>query len=151
MSHPPAGPSARPGTQPGSEEAVETIVDPPPAARRPGSWAPAPQFVPKPGVRAEVRPWGAGPGQDVALELLDLSELAVRVRLRLLVSVSGRFEVTLRDPEGRRGARCMATLRSSAHCDDGTVVAVLELGTLIRPDVVRQLGGAPVPAAAGRC
>jgi len=145
MSHAPKSPPIHLGAQTGGAD-IETVVDPPPAARAPVQRPQAPRFAPRPGVRAEVRPWGAGAGQDVALEVLDLSELAVRVRLRLLVRVSGRFEVTLRDPEGRRWARCMATLGSSVHCEDGTVVAVLELGTLIRPDIVRQLAGPPVPA-----
>jgi hypothetical protein len=149
MSHTPDSLSTRPATQTSGQEAIETVVDRPPAAG--GSKhlpPPAPRFAPKPGVRAEVRPWGAGPGQDVALELLDLSELSVRVRLRMPVVVSRRFEVTLRDPEGRRWARGMATLGWSTRCEDGTLVAVLELGTFIKPDIVRQLGGAPVSVSA---
>ena len=54
----------------------------------------------------------------------------------------------LRDPDGRRWARMMATLTGSDRCEDGTVVAALELATFLKPDVVRLLGGAPVPAPA---
>ena len=84
----------------------------------------------------------------MALELLDLSELGVRVRLRLAVRVSDRFEITLRDPEGRRWARVMAANCWSDRSDDGTVVALLALGRPLLPDVVRRLAGPLVPAPA---
>ena len=148
MSHPPFAQPIRPADQTGGEEAVETTIDPPAAARGPGPRRQAPRFAPKPGVRVEVRPWGGGAGQDVALELLELSELNIRVRLRLPVWVSSRFQVTLRDPEGQRWARMMATLSWSAASEDGTFVAVLELGTFLTPDIVRRLGASPVPAPA---
>ena len=150
MNQPTTLPTTRPAIPTGGQEAIETTVDTPRDIGRPGARPPAPRFVPKPGVRAEVRPWGGGAGQDIALELLDLSELSVRVRLRLAVQVSGRFEVTLRDPEGRRWARVMATLCWVAGSSDGTTVATLGLGRPLTPDIVRQLAGSPVTTPAGR-
>lgn len=151
MSHTPAPLTTGPAAPTAGEAAIETAVDPAPDAGRPGHRGPAPKFVPpRPGVRVEVRPWGAGPGPDLALELLDLSELAIRVRLRLKVRVSDRFEVTLRDPEGRRWARSMAGICWATPSEDGTVVAVLSLGRLLVPDVVRQLASPSMPASVGR-
>jgi hypothetical protein len=86
----------------------------------------------------------------VAVELLDVSELAVRVRLRLKARVSDRFEVTLRDPEGRRWARVMADICWATPCEDGTVVTMLTLGRLLVPDVVRRLAGPLSPAPTRR-
>ena len=147
MNSPSAPQPTRPAVHTSGEEAIETIVDPPPtgaasAFRRP----PPPRFAPKPGVRAEVRPWGGGAGQDVALELLDLSELGIRVRLRLPARVSDRFEVTVRDSDGRRWLKGLAGIGWSARSPDGTVVALLTFGPRLLPHVVRQLGGEPAPA-----
>src|SRR3954466_8467839 len=83
MTVPSAPHPTRPAAQASGQEAIETTVDPPPAAgsvyRRP----PPPRLAPKPGVRAEVRPWGGGAGQEAATPLLDLPELGIRVRLPL--------------------------------------------------------------------
>jgi hypothetical protein len=136
----------RPAAQASGQEAIETTVDPPPAAvsvyRRP----PPVRLAPRLGVRAEVRPWGGGAGQDVALELLDLSELGIRVRLRLPARVSDRFHVTVRDPDGRSWLKGMAAIGSSARSQDGTVVAMLTFGQRLLPHVVRALGGEPAHA-----
>jgi hypothetical protein len=93
---------------------------------------------------AEVRPWGGGAGPDVAVELLDVSELGVRVRLRAAVRAGQRFEVTLRDGAGTAWARVMAVLCWSAGSPDGTVVAGLALSRPLLPDVVRRLAGPPI-------
>jgi len=136
MSQVPTRPAV-PGADP------ETVVDsrPPgdPAGRRT-----APRHPALPGARAEVRPWGGGPVPDVAVELLDVSELGVRVRFRLPAQVSQRFEVTLRDAGGNRLARVMATLSWSAPAADGTFLAGLVLGRPLLPDVVRRLAGPPL-------
>ena len=145
MRQPPTSQPTGPAGQSSGQEAIETIVDPPPVARGSVHRPPPPRFAPKPGVRAEVRPWGGGAGQDVALELLDLSEVGVRVRLRLSVRVSGRFEVTVRDADGRRWLKGMASIGWSTRCDDGTVIALLTFGQSLLPHVVRQLGGSLVP------
>ena len=149
MSQTPTSRPTRPDAPATGQEAVETIVDPPPAARAGGARPAPPRFAPKPGVRAEVRPWGAGAGQDVAVQLLDLSEVGVRVRLRLAVRVSGRFEVTVRDAEGRRWLRGLATIAWSAPVEDGTVTVLLTFGQPLLSHVVRALGGDLVPAAVG--
>ena len=146
MSHIPGSLSTRFAAQTTGQEAVETTVDTPPAPRPVGARPPATRFAPKPGVRVEVRPWGAGPGQDVALELLDLSEQGVRVRLRLAIRVSDRVQVVVRDPEGRRWLKGLASIGWSERCSDGTVAALLTFGQPLLPHVVRQLGGTPVPA-----
>ncbi|HEX3148852.1 MAG TPA: PilZ domain-containing protein [Gemmataceae bacterium] len=128
--------------------AEETVVDLPP--RPSGGFAcrrNAARFAPKPGVRVEVRPWGAGAGQDVAQELLDLSELGLRVRLRMPVRVSGQFEVTLRDAASQRVCRVMAIIRWSTRSQDGGITAGLELSRPLLPEVVRRIAGAPMPAA----
>ena len=136
----------RPAAQTSGEEAVETTVDTPSSFRGSGYRRPAPtHYAPKPGVRVEVRPWGGGAGQDVALEFIDLSELGVRVRLRLAVRVSDRFEVTVRNTDGRRWIKGMASIASSERDASGTVVALLTFSQSLLPHVVRQLGGEPVP------
>jgi hypothetical protein len=149
MSHIPTSRPIRPDAPATGQEAVETIVDPPPAAHAVPARPAPPRFAPKPGVRVEVRPWAAGAGQNVAVELLDLSEVGVRVRLRLAVRVSGRFEVTVRDAEGRRWLRGLATIAGSAPVEDGTVAVLLTFGQPLLSHVIRALGGDPVPAPAG--
>jgi hypothetical protein len=147
MNLPPTSRPIRLGGQTTGEDAIETTVDAPPAGRGAGlRRQPPTHYAPKAGVKAEVRPWAAGPGQDVALELIDLSELGVRVRLRLPDRVSGRFEVIVRNADGRRWIKGMAAIAWSVRSPDGTVVALLTFGQPLLPHVVSQLGDRPVPA-----
>lgn len=151
MSHIQPTPMTRAAAATADAAAVDTTVDPPTDPGRPGHRRPVPRFVrPSPGVRVEVRPWGAGPGPDVAVELLDVSELAIRARLRLKAQVSDRFEVTLRDADGRRVARVMTESCWATPAEDGTVVTMLTLGRLLVPDVLRRLASPSEPAGVGR-
>src|SRR4051812_34273796 len=119
-------------------DADETVVDPPPiptrVERRLAGRMPA-----RPGAKAECRPWGGGPGPDVGLELLDVCEIGIRVRLGKPCRPDDRFEVTLRDPDGHRCGRMMAVVRWASCSRDGSVVAGLELGRPLMADVVRRL------------
>lgn len=117
--------------------ALETVADAPtgwPCRRR------APRFPAHPQARAEVRLWGGGPGPDVALRLLEVSEAGLRVQLRPPARPDDRFQVALWGPDGARCAgRVMAVARWTARSPDGTVVAGLEFGRPLLADAVRRL------------
>jgi hypothetical protein len=139
MRHAQSPPAAQ--VQNGSD-AEDTVVDPPPPVgktrveRRLIKRLPA-----RPGARVECRSWGGGPGPDFGLELLDVCEVGIRVRLARPVRPDDRFEVTLRDPDGQKCGRMMAVVRWACCSRDGTVMAGLELGRPLLPEVVRRLAG----------
>jgi hypothetical protein len=105
------------------------------------------RFRARRGARAEVQKWGRTPGPDVALQLIDVSEGGVQVRLRVAVHAKELFEVTLRDPAGDRCAQPVTAVRWSRPEPDGTVVVGLEFAHVLRPDVVGGLAGPVSPGA----
>jgi hypothetical protein len=95
-----------------------------------------------PGARAEVRPWNRSTA-DMAVELLDISEIGMRVRLRVPVMSRDLVEVVLRDPAGEVCARVFAAVRWWSEGRDGTAVAGFEFGSALESAVVERLGEVP--------
>lgn len=96
----------------------------------------------RPGAKAEVRPWNRS-SADMAVQLLDVSESGIRVRLRVPVMTRDLVEVTLRDPAGQVCAKVFAAVRWWSLGRDGTAVAGFEFGRPIDPDAFARLAGGP--------
>jgi len=137
-SAPPASSPAQPPTAPAQ---VPAGGDTPWADRRLADRVPV-----RRGSRAEIRRWGGGVGgQDIAEELINVSDAGVGVRLSTPVRRGERFDVTLWGPGAEWCGRGMGVVRWAVVFGGGTVLAGLQLNRPLTAQAILELTAESVP------
>ena len=85
------------------------------------------RFPVRPGASVEVRRWGIGVGNDLAVQLLDVSASGVGVQLKRLVRSGEQLDVTLWVPKRTWCIRCKSVVRWCILGPDGNALTGLQL------------------------
>jgi hypothetical protein len=103
------------------------------------------RFPARSGTRVEIRRWGILSGPSFAKELLDISEVGVRVRLSIAARQGEQLDVTLWVPGGTWCVRSMGIVRWSVIGTDGLSLTGIQLRRRLMPQDFKRLADSGFP------